>query len=177
LLKTYAAMSPASIDNTQFPVRIYNKLAYASQSTDVEIEIRHRNTDYHDRPNEPPLAHYDIAPYREEFQFNEIGYQDQVVVTVRHAFALLPGPGRFLARNTPRRDGDETQGDRVAENIRRENGVFTYDISATVRLNNEGEKSVLAYVQTLSGDPQAASAPLSFPPEQDLQDQPSDAPQ
>jgi hypothetical protein len=149
---------------------MYNKLAYALQSTDVEIEIRHRNTDYHDRPNEPPLAHYDIAPYREEFQFNEIGYQDQVVVTVRHAFALLPGPGRFLARSTPRRDGDETQVDRVAEHIRRENGVFTYDISATVRLNNEGEKSVLPYIQTLSGDPQAAYIPPPRPP----QDQPSD---
>ncbi|MBP89613.1 MAG: hypothetical protein CMJ64_23365 [Planctomycetaceae bacterium] len=167
MVKTYAAISPASVENTRIPTRIYNKLAFALRNTHVEIEIRHRNTDYRDRPNEPPLAHYDIVPYREEFEFNEIGYQDQIVVTVRHEFALLPGPGRFLSRNTPRRDGNLSEQDRVAMQVRRENGIFTYPISATARLNNEGEKSVLAYIQTLSGDPQTAN----MPPQQLPQDQ------
>lgn len=170
-VKTYAAMSPQSGENTRIPDRIYNKLAYALQNTNVEIEIRHKDTDFRHRVNEPPLARYDIRPYREEFQFNEIGYQDQIVVTVHHAFALLPGPGRFLSRNTPRRDRDMTEQDRVAMQIRRENGVFTYPVSATVRLNNEGEKSVLAYLQTLSGDPQTDVIP---PPQQPPQDQTDD---
>lgn len=172
LLKTYAALSPASVENTQIPVRIYNKLAYALRNTNVLIEIRHRNTDYRHRTNEPPLAHYDIRPYRDEFQFNEIGYQDQIVVTVQHAFALLPGPGRLLSRNTPRPDGYAAQIDQVAQQTRRENGVFTYPVSATVRLNNEGEKPVLAYIQTLSGEPQAAyTPPPQLPQDQLPQDQ------
>ena len=41
---------------------------------------------------------YNIAPYPDEFQFNEIGWQDQITVTVKYNLALLPGPGRLLAR-------------------------------------------------------------------------------
>ena len=33
-----------------------------------------------------------------EFHSNELGWQDQVTVTVKYELALLPGPGRLLAR-------------------------------------------------------------------------------
>lgn len=171
MVRAYAAISPGSVENTRIPDRLYNKLAYGLHNTNVEVEIRHKNTDYRDRPNEPPLTHYDIRPYREEFLWNEIGFQDQIVVTVRHNFALLPGPGRFLARSAPRRDGNITDQDRVAMQTRRENGVFVYPVSATVRLNNEGEKSVLPYIQSLSGDPQTGFVPPSQPQQPPSHDQ------
>jgi hypothetical protein len=142
---SYQAMSPASASNSRIPTRLRNKLAYALQNTEVEIEVRHKDS-------EPELEAVDIngTPF---FAFNEYGWQDQLVVTVSHNFALLPGPGRFLAKSTPRRDGDPSNSrDNVAARIRRENGIFVYPMSATVRLNNEGQRSVLPYIQSLNGD-------------------------
>jgi hypothetical protein len=154
LEQAYLAMSPASASNTRIPTRLRNKLAYALHNTNVEIEVRHKDT-------EPPL----IRPWPDAFEFedNEYGWQDQLVVTVNHNFALLPGPGRFLAKPTPRRDANSTSTrDAVAARVRRENGIFIYPMSATVRLNNEGHKSVLPYIQTLDGE-----LPLTAPPEPD----------
>ena len=143
LERTYRAMSPASAGNTRIPARLQNKLAYALHNTNVEIEVRHKDA-------EPPL----IRPWPEaiEFEDNEIGWQDQLIVTVHHNFALLPGPGRFLAKPMPRREANSTTSqDAVAARIRRENGIFVYPMSATVRLNNEGQKSVLPFIQSLDG--------------------------
>ena len=152
LERTYLAMSPSSASNTRIPARLQNKLAYALQNTNVEIEVRHKDT-------EPPL--YRWSDSTNEFEDNEIGWQDQLVVTVNHNFALLPGPGRFLAKSTPRRDANSTSSrDAVAERVRRENGIFVYPMTATVRFNNEGQKSVLPYVQSLDGQ-----LPLTAPPE------------
>ena len=152
LERTYLAMSPASAGNTRIPARLQNKLGYALHNTSVEIEVRHKDA-------EPPL----IRPWpgASEFEDNEIGWQDQLIVTVHHNFALLPGPGRFLAKPTPRRDTYfASSRDAVAERIRRENGIFVYPMSATVRLNNEGQKSVLPYIQSLDG-----RLPLTSPPD------------
>ena len=152
LERTYLAMSPASASNTRIPTRLQNKLAYALHNTNVAVEVRHKDT-------EPPL----IRPWPDarEFEDNEIGWQDQLIVTVTHNFALLPGPGRFLAKSTPRRDVNAVSPrDAVAERVRRENGVFAYPMSATVRLNNEGQKSVLPFIQSLHGD-----LPVTGPPE------------
>jgi hypothetical protein len=166
LERTYAKLSPASASNTRIPARLRNKLAYALSNTAVEIEVRHKVEDGR-RTDEPPLGiPYDIPPYRDEFAWNEIGWQDQLVVTVSHNFALLPGPGRLLSRSTPRRDGNgnTSQQDRVAAQTRRENGVFVYPVTATVRLNNEGEKSVLPYVQRLGGEPASHRPPDPIQP-------------
>ncbi|HRX79317.1 MAG TPA: pilus assembly protein [Pirellulaceae bacterium] len=157
--RTYLAMSPASANNTRIPARLQNKLAYALHNTNVEIEVRHKDT-------EPPL----IRPWPDasEFEDNEIGWQDQLIVTVHHNFALLPGPGRFLAKSTPRRDTTvASPRDVVAERIRRENGIFVYPMSATVRLNNEGQRSVLPYIQSLHGDLPLTGPPEPEEPEQD----------
>ncbi|MBC8357028.1 MAG: pilus assembly protein [Planctomycetes bacterium] len=155
--RTYMAMSPAAENNTRIPTRLQNKLAYALHNTNVEIEVRHKNS-------EPPLIR--PWPAASEFEDNEIGWQDQLIVTVNHNFALLPGPGRFLAKPAPRQDTDVvTPRDAVAERIRRENGIYVYPMSATVRLNNEGQKSVLPYVQSLNGE-----LPLTSPPEPEESD-------
>ena len=41
---------------------------------------------------------YFLDPNPAEFAPNELGWQDTVTVTVNHDLALLPGPGRLLAR-------------------------------------------------------------------------------
>lgn len=181
LLRAYLATAPSQAANTRVPPRLANKLAYALANTQVRIEIWHKQ-------EEPPLAHWEVPPYLDEFQPNEIGWQDQIHVTVRHNFALLPGPGRLLARRTdvpagaaptaddgttsaPQADsqnvqyqvaggqGQPTAGststgrDRAADRIARRGATFVYTLTSRVRLNNEGEKSVLPYVQTLDGRP------------------------
>lgn len=138
LESAYAALSPSSTANTRIPTRLRNKLAYALQSTQVSLEVRHRQ-------DEPPLVWHEVRPYDLEFEPNEIGWQDQLLLTVTHQFALLPGPGRFLARRVlaPGATTDE-----VADRIQQHpSGVFVYPLSATVRLSNEGEKPVLPFIQ------------------------------
>lgn len=151
LIRLYRVYAPESAANARVPARIRNKLAYALNNTRLRILIRHKN-------EEPELAEHGQPPYPEEFTVNEIGWQDQIVVTVEHDFALLPGPGRLLARSSsssadsagPAVDG-LSSGNSVAERIRRMGYVFTYPVTATVRLNNEGEKPVLPYIQRTYG--------------------------
>jgi len=142
LLRAYRAVSPVAAANPRVATRLRNKFGYAWDNTAVSIEIRHKET-------EPPLVTHDIGARREEFAFNEIGWQDQILVTVTHDFALLPGPGRFLARRTPTRDtgGDTVAEDPVADRVERRRGTYVYALSATLRLNNEGEKPVAPFVQ------------------------------
>jgi len=162
LLRVYRAMSPASDENPRIANRIQNKLQYALANTGVRIEVHHKD-EISRRVTEPPLMYHDIGPYREEFAPNEIGWQDQVHVTVTHNFALLPGPGRLLAKRaepsptyseyqTPM--VDPAQRDRVADRVGQSENGYVYPISATVRLQNEGQKSVLPYLQSLIGMPQ-----------------------
>jgi hypothetical protein len=138
LERAYQVVDPTSTSNARIPNRLRNKLAYALAATSVEIEVRHKDT-------EPPLTWHDLAPYRNEFEENEIGWQDQLLVTVRHDFALLPGPARFLAK---RRIAPGKNSDDVADRISQRANVFVYPLTATVRLSNEGEKGVLSYLMT-----------------------------
>ncbi|MCY2993267.1 MAG: pilus assembly protein [Planctomycetota bacterium] len=168
LWKAYAAYAPSALANPQIPARLANKLAYSLQHTRVEIRVRHKD-------DEPELARHDREPYPEDFTSNEIGWQDQLVVTVRHDFAMLPGPGRLLARTTaagssgpsPSTDSSYSQGSsQVTQQTSSSQRAFTYPLSATVRLNNEGEKPVLPYVQRLPGqwpsvDPPGLPVPSS----------------
>jgi hypothetical protein len=153
LIRLYHAYAPGAATNTRIPARIRHKLAYALNNTHVRILIRHKD-------EEPELVEHAQAPYLEEFTPNEIGWQDQIVVTVEHDFALLPGPGRLLAR--PASSGSASSGsagtDSVAERIRRIGYVVVYPVAATVRLGNEGDKPVLPYLQRTYG-----GAPLESP--------------
>jgi len=153
LLRAYHAYVPESVGNTRVPPRLANKLAYALDSTEVRIEIHHRDT-------EPPLMWHDVGPFHNEFTPNEVGWQDQIVVTVEHDFVLLPGPGRILARLATARPGTSPSEsyssstaarDSVAEQIATPRGIYTYPITATARLNNEGEKPLLPYTQPWNG--------------------------
>jgi hypothetical protein len=129
----YLTMIPSATNNARIPRRLENKLAYARQNTAVEIRFFHPNS-------EPPLEYRD--PDSNEFHFNELGWQDVVTVKVTHRMALLPGPGRMLARRvtSPNDDRDE-----LAERIERVEDVYTYPLTASASLGLEGEKSVLRY--------------------------------
>jgi hypothetical protein len=146
LTKAYLAISPQSTSNTKIPERIRNKLAYALDNTEIVIEIAHKDT-------EPPLVWHDMGPYPEEFDVGEIGWQDQVAVSVTHHFALLPGPARFLARSSTARPGTspgEARGsDDVAQSIDRRGEVWVRSINASTRMSNEGEKPLLPYIQKI----------------------------
>ncbi len=132
------ALAPELRGNAAIPRRLRNKLAYAARHTYVQVRFFHSNA-------EPPLVPYYLGPDFEQFQFNEVGWRDQITVTVWHDMALLPGPGRMLARVLRRPDG----ADPVSERIAATDGVYTTRLSATVTLSNEGEQSVVPYVHTL----------------------------
>lgn len=144
LVRLYQAYAPEATANTRIPARVRHKLAYALNHTRVSILVRHKD-------EEPELIEHGQPPYPEEFTGNEIGWQDQIAVTVEHDFALLPGPGRLLARPTT---SGSAATDSVADKIRRIGSVFTYPVTATVRLNNEGDKPVLPYLQRTYGGEQ-----------------------
>ncbi len=98
LQAAYMAMSPGAADIPAVPRRLRNKLAYALQNTTLELRFYHQNS-------EPPLQPYpmlfgpeDTLSGNVEFLANELGRQDLVTVKITHHFAMLPGPGRLLAR-------------------------------------------------------------------------------
>jgi hypothetical protein len=129
------------------PRRLQNKLAYALKHTKVEIRFYHKN-------EELPLVTYFLPDDPGEFYFNEVGWQDPITVTVKHDLALLPGPGRLLARraggssgssDSSGSSGSGAEPDRVSESIQKEDRVYTYPLKASATVGNEGEKSVIAY--------------------------------
>jgi hypothetical protein len=143
--EAYLAMSPDSSAIPAVPGRLQNKLAYALNNTSVELRFFHQNF-------EPPIRMdsqgnfqgvYKIDPMPFEFAENELGRQDLIVVKVNHNLALLPGPGRLLARSTAAKTGKP---DEVADRIHRNGTSYYYPISASAALNVEGEKSVIPYV-------------------------------
>jgi len=163
--EAYRLLDPRSEQNTRIPARLDNKLAYAWENTRVVIEVYHAKEVA--MGADAPLDRYPLLDrwqYRPEFAENEYGWQDQLFVTVVHDFALLPGPGRLLARRadaSPGTSAEEAPGyDEVAENIDREDGVYKRALTATVRMSNEGQKSVLPYIQPLLSDASFNEPPL-----------------
>ena len=153
LERAYLDMVPTARSNQRIPARIRNKLAYAMANTQIEVRFFHSNT-------ELPLQDYSQwAPWGMDpgkprevlddrgqplgFAPNELGWRDPITVTVYHQFALLPGPGRFLSRPNP-----QVPTDTVHERIVQEAGVYKYPLWASATLGNEGEKSVIPYLET-----------------------------
>ncbi|HEX5447038.1 MAG TPA: TadE/TadG family type IV pilus assembly protein [Pirellulales bacterium] len=140
--RLYRGLAPAAAANPYVNVRLRNKLAYSLAATTVEASFLHR-------ADEPPLGPYlvreTIGPDQRRFYVWEVGWQDPITVKVTHQFAMLPGPGRFLSRRVASPGGAT---DALAGRIGQRGGLYVYPISATATLGNEGEKSVLPYVQT-----------------------------
>ncbi len=147
----YGSMVPDSAANPRIPARLRNKLAYAQDHTEIEIRFYHSNDSGGPHPD-PPLhvppeySEYGRFDDRGQFYPNEVGWQDPITVTVKHDLALLPGPGRLLARFVVGSDGKP---DKLAEKIRREGNVYLFRLTASATLGNEGETSVIPYAYRL----------------------------
>lgn len=141
----YGVLLPSSRSNTRLPTRIANKLKYADQNTQVYLDwmdgFNSRGRDSVNTATYNPIGH-PTAIYRP----NEVGWQDPITVRVIHQYALLPGPGRFLAARLVRADGGL---DRVSPMINRpqQSGVYTITLQATATLTNEGIKSIRPFIQ------------------------------
>lgn len=156
--RLYESQAPESLRNERIPDRIEHKLAYSFRNTAVRIEFRDKNS--YPGPTYNPRVALRNPETREVLRDlsgnviriwdpHEVGWEDPVRVLVTHEFALLPGPGRVLAKHLVR---NNLQPDRVAERIHasptasRER-LYTTSIVASATLTNEGFQSVIPYVQ------------------------------
>jgi hypothetical protein len=138
--------------------RLGNKLAYtlfqdplnaAKDTLAVEVQFYHSN-------EELPLAcppafapgQADVGVLPDSYEFAkglELGWQDPITVTVNYKLALLPGPGRLLAtwqgRAAPAAGIGGQQGN--PSNVFMD--TYTYSLTATATLGNEGEKPAYAH--------------------------------
>lgn len=140
----YNRLVPSSSSNTVMPQRLRNKLAYSLQNTEVVLSFVDKNSAT--GPTYNPLNH-DFAGSGDpqyEYDPSEVGWQDPVTVEVRHYFALIPGPGRFLSKLVVRYDG---RTDEVAPRIERRGDTYSTLITASATMTVEGLKSVRPYVQ------------------------------
>ena len=147
----YANLLPSSRNNSRINPRLANKLQYADQNTQVFVEWLDARSNagrdsldyrsYNVRNHPDPAVHF--RPY-------EVGWQDPVTVYVVHQFALLPGPGRLLAKYIVRADGLP---DRVSQRIQQTSAggqtLYTTTIRASATMTNEGIKSTRPYAQEL----------------------------
>ena len=143
--------------------RLYSKYSYSYWNT--ELWIRFQNLDSNIGPTHNPLncpAH--------SHRSNEIGWRDPITITVRHNLALLPGPGRFLAKHLVRPGGppdmvshriSQWAGPRRQINANTAAGsagsahdpqynrrVYATTVWARATVTNDGIKSLVPYVHT-----------------------------
>jgi hypothetical protein len=140
LATAYAGLSAESQKNSRIATRLANKLAYSAANTEIVIEILHR-VGPPGEWSDPPLGiAYDVPQDRNQFYPNEVGWRDPITVTVTHHLALLPGPGRVLARAASRND-------EISAGIDRRGQVYVWPITASATLGNEGDKPLRSYRQ------------------------------
>jgi hypothetical protein len=174
LIKAYLALVPDEPNREAVARRLKNKLAYSLANTQIGIKIFHPNVDpslrqiYDDsdqidhnyvvgmlpgaNPGDPPIPDYgeQYTTDAVEFQSNEIDWQDVITVTVHHDLALLPGPGRMLARLVYSQSG---QTDEVSGTIRLQGENYIWPLTATASASSEGQKSILRYDHHFTGRP------------------------
>jgi hypothetical protein len=153
-LKTlYAAIAPVSAagaSDQAIQDRLKNKLAYTLSPDILAVDVEFYHYQSH---QELPLAvpfwvdpttgtvYWGVPPDLNEFRpGREVGWQDPITVTVNYRLALLPGPGRLLFRwNTPGVDQRQRSTTSVYKDI------YTYPLSASSTIGNEGEKPAYAH--------------------------------
>lgn len=147
--RTYRSLVPASSQNARINPRLANKIAYADLNTSVLISWRHarnrRGREIDVGPSYNPRNHPNPDV---RWVPGEVGWQDAVTVHVVHRFALLPGPGRLLAKHIVPSSGipDEVY-DRILTDRRNySEPVYSVLIPAQATFTAEGMKSVRPYV-------------------------------
>jgi hypothetical protein len=141
IVSAYSAYSSSYQSNSRLPQRLANKWAYALSATAIEISTFHRQfgTSQSGYQNEPPL--WDLEPLTIDgyYKPTELGWRDEVTVRVTHNFALLPGPGRLLARSMTGNPSNR---------IQQSTNVYYVPLSASATTVPEGEKSIAPFVYT-----------------------------
>ena len=155
VLTTQTLYRSMSIRSAVKPVWIKHKLEYSFENTAVHLGFADKNVasgptyNRYRTPILDPVTGEIIGYYFKVFR-NEIGWQDPLTVTVAHNFALLPGPGRFLAK---RLVGSGGQPDLVSGMINQSGNyrerLYSVVIQATAKLTNEGLKPVIRYRQDI----------------------------
>ncbi|MFP6669387.1 MAG: TadE family protein [Pirellulales bacterium] len=176
MVRAFEAIAPEAEAGGAISRRMRNKLTYALANTDVKIEVFHpqsrhepllgeihedvgelaerfseREPIYIESYAEDEWSYY--QQYEEdarEFQPNEIGWQDEITVTVKHNLALLPGPGRMFSRILSMREGSQYDGE-VTNVSRTGETLYTWPLKAQATISNEGQKSVLRYEYNENG--------------------------
>jgi hypothetical protein len=136
LTDAYNALTQTSAGATAR--RIQNKLAYADAFTSVDVRFFHVDPELPPNPLGGDAYSDELGLY---FRHNEVGWRDPITVTVTHHLALLPGPGRLLAHGTPVAGVEGSQGSK--SNVYTDK--YTYPLTATATVGNEGEKPVVSY--------------------------------
>lgn len=159
----YLQLVPSAASNGRIPQRLINKMSYAYWNTRVDLRFFDKDTREGPTYNPRELVIIDGSPveldegeWLRDWTAHEVGWQDPLRLTVTHDFALLPGPGRFLAKYIVRSDGrPDTVASRISLQGSLSNNVpwllptYTTPISASATLTNEGFKPLLAYEQAL----------------------------
>ncbi|HZL89708.1 MAG TPA: TadE family protein [Pirellulaceae bacterium] len=128
--RAYLALSPSSASNQRVPARIANKLTYSLQNTKIELR---RTAPHQYLMWWEPTGSWEWGP----------SWRDHLTLTVTHQYALLPGPGRLLARSVNPNGPDSVSG-----RIGRSGNYYTIPIKATAMLPNEGEVPRWQYVHS-----------------------------
>lgn len=147
----YGALIPKSQQNSRTNPRLDNKFAWAWNHTRVRVSFVDQSNNTWDGPtyNGNIFVQQQNGQWVNTYNPYEVGWQDPVTMSVTHDLALLPGPGRVLAKYLVRADG---QPDLVADQIQQSSSntrerVYTIPIWASATATIEGLKSVVPYVQ------------------------------
>jgi len=123
------ALDSNAAGNARMPLRLSHKTSYSFANTSVTLRFEDRSSTpaggaFH---SYNPISHPSVA-----YVPHEVGWQYPVRVTVRHKFALLPGPGRWLAAGIANSDG----------RIVPEDGIFKTTLTASATMTVEGVQSL-----------------------------------
>ncbi len=139
----YGVLVPSSSANQRIPQRLRNKIAYVRDNTVLFITFTDKNSGVTAGSTNGPTYNPPTIHTHTHID-SEVGWQDPVEIEVEHRFALLPGPGRFLAKMLARWDG---RPDQAARRVFYEDGVHKVRLIGSATLTIEGIKSVRPYVQ------------------------------
>ena len=142
-LAMYGVLEPNSSSNSRLPQRLRNKIAYSRQNTVLYVTFIDKNSGVTPGSTDGPTYNPPTIHTHTHID-SEVGWQDPVTIEVQHRFALLPGPGRFLAALLIQPDGSA---DQIAPRIQYDNGVHKILLTASATLTVEGIKSSRPYVQ------------------------------
>ncbi|HTI50110.1 MAG TPA: hypothetical protein VL475_04135 [Planctomycetaceae bacterium] len=175
LVAAVQTVYPTLVPNSSSYPRIRNliakKISYSGRNTwivtsGVDRDATGSDANGKPRPTYNPYpGHYVLQPDPNTGQMTktwipwnplEIGWEDPVTVAVFHKYALMPGPGRFLATVLTPGDGTVDQVSPLVQQSQGQQGerydggdrkirLYYIVLTAAVTMSNEGLKSVMPY--------------------------------